>query len=85
MMGKKIYKLTDEGEAELSRCFGYHPPTEGDRGKCEEITDVMRDAARVILGVCPPGADRDAALVARRSARMWSNASIACRGQRDPG
>lgn len=78
-MSKKIYKLTDEGEAELARCFGYHPPSAEDRGKYEEITDVMRDAARVILGVCPPGADRDAALVALRSARMWSNAAIACK------
>lgn len=78
-MSKKIYKLSEEGEAELARCFDYHAPGAEDRAKYEQLTAAMRTAARTIYATCPRGPDRTAALTALRSARMWANASIACK------
>lgn len=70
--------LSPEDRAELERCFGYHPPSADSKPRFEKLGVVFRAVAGVILRVCPPGADRDAALLALRSARMWANASIAC-------
>jgi hypothetical protein len=74
-------ELSPADEAALKRCFDYHAPGLLDRERYGALTRVMREAAREIYLSCPPGPDREAALVALRSARMWSNAAIAC-GQR---
>ena len=71
--------LTPEDERELARCFDYHQPDPQDRPKYEAITAAARQMAETIFAVCPPGADRDAALVRLREARMVANASIACK------
>ena len=72
-------QLSPADEAELARCFGYHPPLPDSKVKFEALTEAMLAAARAIFAHCPPGPDREAALVALRSARMWANAAIACR------
>lgn len=73
--------LTPEDERELARCFDYHTPDPQDRPKYEAITASARAFAETIFAVCPPGPDRDAALVRLREARMVANASIACKVQ----
>lgn len=71
--------LTDDQQRELSRCFDYHAPDGGDRKKFEAITAKTRDLAALLMEVCPPGDELDAALLKLRGVRMWANASIACR------
>lgn len=71
--------LTPDDERELARCFDYHQPDPADRPKYEAITATARQMAETIFAVCPPGPDRDAALVRLREARMVANASIACK------
>lgn len=73
-------ELSEEDEAELRRRFDYHAPTAEDRARYEQITRATRAAARVIMGMCPPGELRKAALEHLHNARMWANSSIACKG-----
>lgn len=70
--------LSPEDREDLVRCFGYHPPSGDAKDRFERITAAVQDAAVVVFLVCPPGAERDAAVLALRNARMWANASIAC-------
>ena len=71
--------LTPEDERELARCFDYHTPDPADRPRYDAITSSARAFAETIFAVCPPGPDRDAALVRLREARMVANAAIACK------
>lgn len=71
--------LTPDDERELARCFDYHTPDPADRPKYEAITASARAMAETICAVCPPGADRDAALLRLREARMMANAAVACK------
>lgn len=71
--------LTPDEERELSRCFDYHQPGPDDRARYEAITAQTKQLAALVLELCPPGPDRDAALLKLREARMMANASIACR------
>lgn len=71
--------LTPSEERELSRCFDYHQPGPDDRAKYEQITAQTKALAALVLELCPAGADRDAALLKLREARMMANASIACK------
>ena len=71
--------LTPEDARELARCFDYHTPDPADRPRYEAITAAAKNMAAVILESCPPGPDRDAALVRLREARMVANAAIACK------
>lgn len=64
--------LSAEDRAELEWCFGCYPP------RFEKLGVVFRDVAEVILRVCPPGADRDAAMLELRTARMLALAHIEC-------
>lgn len=74
--------LTPDEERELARCFDYHPPDPADRAKYEQITAKAKEMAALLMEVCPPGPDRDAALIRLREARMMANASIACKPTR---
>lgn len=69
---------TPDDEKEIARCFDYHSPRPDDRAKFESLTAAFKAVAEAICDVCPPGPDRDAALLQLRVARMMSNASIAC-------
>lgn len=71
--------LTPDDERELARYFDYHTPDPADRPKYEAITASARAMAETIFAVCPPGADRDAALLRLREARMMANAAVACK------
>lgn len=71
--------LSPEDARELARCFDYHQPDPADRPKYEAITAASRAMAAIIFENCPPGPDRDAALMRLREARLVANASIACK------
>lgn len=71
--------LTPDEERELARCFDHHLPDPADRIKFEAITAKTKELAALLMEQCPPGPDRDAALLKLREARMWANACIACK------
>lgn len=71
--------LTPDEQRELARCFDYHLPDPADRAKFEAITAKAKELAVLLMEVCPPGADRDAALLKLRETRMMANAAIACK------
>lgn len=71
--------LTPDEQRELDRCFDYHAPDPADRAKFEAITAKSKELAALLMEQCPPGSDRDAALLKLREARMMANASIACK------
>lgn len=71
--------ISPDDERELSRCFDYHRPTPEQQVKYEQITAQTKQLAALVLELCPPGPDRDAALLRLREARMLANAAIACK------
>lgn len=71
--------ISPDEARELTRCFDYHQPAADDRAKYEQITAKTKDLATLVFELCPPGPDRDAALLRLREARMMANASIACK------
>lgn len=71
--------LTSDDARELARCFDYHLPDPADRAKFEAITAKTKELAALLMEQCPPGSDRDAALLKLREARMMANAAIACK------
>ena len=71
--------LTPDEDRELSRCFDYHRPTPEQQVRYEQITAKTKELAALIMDLCPPGPDRDAALLKLREARMMANAAIACK------
>ena len=65
----------------IQHWFTYHPPTEVDVSKYQEIRDTGLSFARVIENCCPNGADKSAAIRKVREAVMTANAAIACCGK----
>jgi len=58
----------------------YHAPEPGDHEKYLRLRAKARELAELIEEVCPPCADRSAAIRKVREAVMTANASIALRG-----
>jgi hypothetical protein len=67
-------------EEMLNDVFEHHAPTPEQRAKYEELRPAAKEFARVIMALCPPCADRSAALRKLREAVMTANASIALNG-----
>ncbi len=67
-------------EAELNWMFSRHSLSEDQAERCTQISEAAKNLARVILQVCPPCADRSAAMRKVREARMTANASITLHG-----
>ncbi len=67
-------------ETDLNWMFDYHKPTEDQVEKYARISAAAKNLARVILQVCPPCADRSAAVRKVREARMTANLSITLHG-----
>ncbi len=67
-------------EKDLDWMFEYHRPSEDQVDRYTEIREKAKELARVILTLCPPCADRSAAIRKVREAMMTANASIALHG-----
>lgn len=76
--------ITDEEGAALEAFFTYHAPTDEDKAKYDEINKAALAFAATVMGLCPKGPDRSAAVRMIREARMTANAAIACRGAKLP-
>jgi hypothetical protein len=66
---------------ELENWFMYHPPTSEDLDSYAAIRNAAREFANVINWACPESADKTYAMRMLRTAMMFSNASIACKGR----
>lgn len=64
-------------EERLLSLFTYHPPTDGQPAKYNALREGAYSLAMLIHNLCPPSADRTAAIRCVREAIMWANASIA--------
>jgi len=67
-------------EKDLNWIFDHHDPSEDQVDRYNEIREKAKELARVILALCPPCADRSAAIRKVREAVMTANASIALHG-----
>jgi len=67
-------------EKDLDWIFSHHDPSEDQVDRYNEIREKAKELARVILALCPPCADRTAAIRKVREAVMTANASIALHG-----
>lgn len=70
----KSYGPTD---AEVLASFEHHAPDAGQIERILLVRGALKQAASVLLSVCPPSADRSAAIRLLREAMMTANASIA--------
>lgn len=65
----------------LDDLFTYHPPTEAQIPKYEEIRTAAKRFAQIVVNNTPVCADQSAALRKIREAVMTANAAIALGGQ----
>lgn len=65
----------------LKNWFTYHAPSSDDAVAYEKLRSEAYNFANAIRELCPPSADRSAALRLVRDAVMTANASIACGGK----
>lgn len=63
--------------------FTYHKPSEGQVNRMELFRMHARVLMREILGSCPVGVERAAAVERLRETIMWANASIMFEGRVD--
>ncbi len=69
-------------EAEqLANWFSYHPPIQDQAQRYEQIRAGGLRVAQLLVQLCPPSADRSAALRKIREVVYTANASIACGGR----
>lgn len=66
---------------EIRELFTYHPPTSNTIPKFQAIKDAAIAFAIVIDSLCPPCADRSAAVRLVQQARMTANSAIANDGK----
>jgi hypothetical protein len=64
-------------QSDLDNRFTYHPPTEGQPGKYEEIRDTAKNLAEVINELCPESREKSLAVTNLEQAVFWANAGIA--------
>lgn len=62
---------------EIDDMFTYHPPTEGQPERYQQIRDKAKELAFVIVKCTPASADQSAAIRKLRECVMTANASIA--------
>lgn len=69
-------------EAEqLANWFQYHPPVQDQAQRYEQIRAAAHRFAQLLVQLCPPSADRTAAIRKIREVVYTANASIACGGR----
>lgn len=67
--------------AQVENWFSYHSPTPDQLPKYAALRESAKAFATKINELCPPSADRSAAIRKLREAVMTANASIACGGK----
>ncbi len=73
--------MTPQEQEQLDNWFTFHPPGPGDAEKYERLRAAGGELAKTIYSLCPPSADRTAAVRKVRGAIFTANASIACGGK----
>ncbi len=73
--------ITQQEEEQLNNWFTYHAPGPNDAERYEKLRAAGGVLATVIYDLCPPSADRTAAIRKVREAIFTANASIACGGK----
>ena len=68
-------------QQEIEDLFNYHSPTPDHNMKFTIVRNAVVKAALAIDSVCPPGADRTAAIRKLKEAHMTANASIILEGK----
>ncbi len=63
---------------ELDNLFAYHPPTDSQRKRYEELRAGAKAFAELVVRLTPGCADQRAAVRHIREAVMTANAAIAC-------
>lgn len=63
---------------QIENWFTYHPATPEQAVRYEQVNEMSKQFARLILEVTVPGPDQTAALRALRRLRMDVNLTIAC-------
>lgn len=67
--------------AEIEDLFMYHAPSPDMTAKFLPLRDAIVSAAIAINELCPPGADRTAAIRKLKEAHMTANAAIVLEGK----
>lgn len=72
---------TQDTKAAIEDVFSYHPPTDEQIPKYNELRSAAKSFASVLERLCPQSADRTDAFRKLRECVMVANASIALNGQ----
>jgi hypothetical protein len=70
-----------EIQDKIENWFVYHPPNEVQLVQYAALREAGKALATFVANLCPPGDDRDAAILRIREAVMLANSSIACGGK----
>lgn len=62
---------------DLENRFTYHKPTEKQAEKYELLRSIMKQAAYMVVELCPESSEKATALTKLDEAVMWANAAIA--------
>lgn len=71
----------DADVGRIENWFQYHPPVGDQAQRYERIRAAGKEFAKVLVELCPPSADRTAAIRKVREAVFTANAAIACGGK----
>jgi hypothetical protein len=73
----KKYEITDDEIRRLDKDFTYHAPAADQVPRYNEIRDLAKAYAGILMLNCPPSRERSLALTALEECVMWANAAIA--------
>lgn len=62
---------------DINNRFTYHKPKQGQLEKYEQIRDLARAYAKLIIKYCPDNRERSLAITKIEESVMWANAAIA--------
>lgn len=62
---------------EIENNFKYHTPQNGQVERYQEIRELAKELAKLILETCPESREKSLAFTKLEEAVMWANASIA--------
>lgn len=62
---------------QTENAFKYHPPTEEQREKYEQLRAKAKELVYLVNGACPQSRERSLAVTNIEQAVMWANAAIA--------
>ena len=78
MANKEVVSyITDQDIQDLANRFKYHPPTDGQAERYQDLRDQGYNLALLISRRCPPSRERSLAITNLEQALFWANAAIA--------